>query len=102
VDFNPARGSEQAGRRPAVVVSNDASNQHSSVVIVAAVTSKIPKRDYAWNVALAAGDPLPLAGVILGNQLVTVAKDRLLKHRGSLNGEQIRALDQALKISLNL
>ena len=102
VNFNPARGSEQAGRRPAVIVSNDVSNQYSPVVIVAAITSNIPAKTYAWNVPLPAGQPLPLEGTIYGNQLLTVAKDRLEDHRGDLTAGQMADLGRALRISLGL
>jgi len=102
VDFNPARGSDQAGKRPALIVSNDVSNQYSSVVLVAAITSSIPAKTYPWNVSLAAGQPLPLAGTIYCNQLVTVAKDRLEAHKGALAATQMADVDRALRISLGL
>lgn len=101
MDFNPARGSEQAGRRPAVVVSNDINNQHSPVVIVAAITSKIGRR-FPQNVLLSAGAPLPLESLILGNQLTTIAKDRLETFRGQLDAGQLDELARALRISLSL
>lgn len=101
MDFNPARGSEQAGRRPAVVVSNDINNQHSPVVIVAAITSKVGRR-FPQNVLLSAGAPLPLESMILGNQLTTIAKDRLEAFRGQLDAGQLDELARALRISLSL
>lgn len=101
MDFNPARGSEQAGKRPAVVVSNDVNNQHSPVVIVAAITSKVGKR-YPQNVLLPVGTPLRLESMILGNQLTTIAKDRLEAFRGQLAADQMEELARALRISLSL
>lgn len=101
MDFNPARGSEQAGRRPAVIVSNEINNQHSPVVIVAAITSKVGRR-FPQNVLLAAGAPLPLESMILGNQLTTIAKDRLEAFRGQLDAGQLDELARALRISLSL
>jgi mRNA interferase MazF len=102
VDFNPARGSEQAGMRPAVVVSNDINNEHSPVVIVAALTRTIPSRNYPQNVSLPADSPLPDAGTILGGQLYTIDRARLERHRGDLSEVQLRELDRALAISLSL
>jgi mRNA interferase MazF len=101
VDFNPARGSEQAGVRPAVVVSNDVNNQHSSVVIVAAMTRTIPQRNYPQNVDMPAGI-LPDRGTILGNQLYTVSVERLGDFRGELDPQKRDELDRALLISLGL
>jgi len=101
VDFSPARGSEQAGNRPAVVVSNDVNNQHSPVVIVAAITRTIPTKAYPQNVALPAG-ALPDAGTILCGQLYTIAKERLGNFRGALQAPEVTDLNRALKVSLAL
>jgi mRNA interferase MazF len=102
VDFSPTRGSEQGGLRPAVVVSNDTANRHSPVVTVCAITSREQKKPYPQNVSLLANDPLPRAGTILGNQILTVSRERLNSYCGRLKGEQIRELDQALRESLGL
>jgi mRNA-degrading endonuclease toxin of MazEF toxin-antitoxin module len=45
------------------VVSNDINNNHSPVVIVAAITKTIPKKQYPYNVDLPAG-LLRLSGTI--------------------------------------
>lgn len=39
VNFNPQTGHEQAGYRPAVVISNDIFNQKSSLTLVCPITS---------------------------------------------------------------
>jgi mRNA interferase MazF len=100
VDFNPARGSEQAGVRPAVVVSNEINNQHSPVVIVAAMTKTVPAKHYPQNVHMPSGSPLPKEGTILCGQLNTVAKERLGDFRGELDDPQISQLNLALRMSL--
>jgi mRNA interferase MazF len=104
VDFNPARGSEQAGERPAVVVSNDIGNQHGSVVIVAAITRTIPKKPYPQCVSLPGRPrgPLPHPGTILCSQLVTIDKTRLGDYRGPLSSAQLQQVDAALHASLGL
>lgn len=101
VDFGQPRGSEQAGRRPALVVSNDVNNQRSPVVIVAAITKTIPKKVYPFNVDLPAGI-LPLGGTIYCGQLLTIDKTRLLRHRGDLDNAKIAEVDRALCVSLGL
>jgi mRNA interferase MazF len=104
VDFNPARGSEQAGHRPALVVSNDIANQHGSVVIVAAITRTIPKKPYPQCVALPGRPqgPLPQPGTILCSQLITIDKTRLGDFRGALSANQVQQVDRALRASLGL
>jgi mRNA interferase MazF len=39
MDFNPQMGHEQSGRRPALILSNDILNQHSSVALVCPITN---------------------------------------------------------------
>lgn len=39
LNFNPQRGHEQAGYRPAVVVSNDFFNQHCAMTLVCPITN---------------------------------------------------------------
>lgn len=102
VDFNPARGSEQAGVRPGVVVSNDVNNQHSPVVVVAALTRTIPSKRYPQNVHLPEGSPLRDAGTILCGQLNTIDKTRLLDKKGALTAAQINDLNRALRMSLHI
>lgn len=41
VDFYPARGREQTGRRPALIVQNDVGNQYASTTIVAAISTAV-------------------------------------------------------------
>jgi mRNA interferase MazF len=101
VDFDPARGSEQAGTRPACVVSNDVANQRSPNVTVVAVTSTVPRKQYPFNVYLAAG-VLPREGTIYCAQIMTISKERLMRYRGTLNTEQMREVDEALRVSLGL
>jgi len=43
VYFDPIVGSEQAGNRPAVVISGDTMNQYFNVAIVCPITSSIKK-----------------------------------------------------------
>ena len=39
LDFNPTKGHEQAGTRPAIVISNNVFNQNTKMVIVLPITS---------------------------------------------------------------
>lgn len=39
LDFNPQAGHEQKGRRPALVISNDILNEHSSMAMVCPITN---------------------------------------------------------------
>ena len=50
VNWNPARGSEQAGKRPALVIQNDIGNEKAPTIIVAAISSSV--KLYPMNVKL--------------------------------------------------
>ena len=68
VDFNPQAGREQAGRRPAVVLSPRAYNYKTSLAIVCPITSH-PK-GYPFEVPVPAGQRI--GGVILSDHLKTI------------------------------
>jgi mRNA interferase MazF len=102
VNFDPARGSEQAGKRPAVVVTNDTLNQHSSVVTVAPITSAVPRKSYPHVVLLPVNTVLGREGAILCNQLRTIAKDRLEGHIGNLAEAHLAELERAIVVALGL
>lgn len=69
IDLDPNVGHEQAGKRPALVVSNDTFNEHCNMVLLCPVTSTV------------SGFPLH------------VVLDSRTKTRGSILCEQIRSLD---------
>lgn len=63
--FTPQAGHEQAGRRPAVVVSPKAYNQRVGLALVCPVTSQV--KGYPFEVALPPA--LHLTGVVLADQV---------------------------------
>lgn len=65
LDFNPQAGHEQAGRRPALVLSPDEYNRKVGLVVVCPITSQA--KDYPWEV-LIADDP-NVHGVVLADQI---------------------------------
>jgi mRNA interferase MazF len=100
-NFHPSRGSEQAGIRPALIVQNDIGNSASSTTIVAAITSKAPKKLYPFEVALP-DDALPKPSWVKCDQLLTVDKDRLGRLMGVLSSDLMREVDDALTHSLGI
>jgi mRNA interferase MazF len=89
--------------RPALIVQNDIANQFSSITIVAAITSKFNESLYPTEVILESDQTaLPLRSAVLLNQIRSVDRRRLGKHLGRASAATMRAVDQALKISLGL
>lgn len=102
--LSPTEGSEQAGIRPVVIVSRDAINRNSPVVVVVPLTEAANvKHSYPNNVFIAAGEGgLSLDSVALGGQVRAMAVSRLLRRRGVLERETMQTLDRALRITLDL
>jgi len=65
LDFNPQKGREQAGRRPAIVLSPSSYNQKTSLAVCCPITSNI--KGYPFEVKLP--DGLKVQGAILSDHL---------------------------------
>ena len=103
LELPPASGSEQAGRRPVLVIQNDIGNRASPTTIVAAITSQHRRRRYPFHVPIAAQDSgLPLDGTVLCEQVQTVDQGRLGALAGALSSDKMREVDVALHHSLGL
>lgn len=107
VGLDPARGSEAAKTRPAVVVSNDAANATAArlgrgVVTVVPVTSNTA-RVYPFQVLLPASQTgLPRDSKAQAEQVRSVAIERIGKRIGRLPPALVTELDQALRVHLSL
>lgn len=82
--LNPTKGSEQSGRRPAVIISGNMLNKHLQVVIVCPLTSKI--KNYKGNLII---KPTEVNGLVDKSEVLTfhvrsVSKSRLDKKLGSI------------------
>ncbi|MFC1934324.1 endoribonuclease MazF [Chloroflexota bacterium] len=65
ITMNPQAGHEQAGRRPAVVLSPQTYNSKVGLAILCPITNQI--KGYPFEVLLPAG--LPIEGAILSDQV---------------------------------
>jgi mRNA interferase MazF len=65
LSFDPQAGHEQAGRRPAFVLSPEAYNRKTGLFLACPITSKV--KGYPFEVALPVG--LSVTGVILADQI---------------------------------
>jgi mRNA interferase MazF len=94
-DLNPARGHEQSGSRPVVVLSHDVFNDRSGTVIAMAITSQPQKAGYPLTYEL----PEPLQskkGWAKISQIRTLSVDRIGKRIGQVTPEQINELIEGL------
>lgn len=65
INFTPQVGREQAGRRPAIVISLFKYNRRVGLVLLYPITTKI--KGYAFEVAIPEG--LAISGVVLADQV---------------------------------
>ena len=100
--FDPIKGSEQGGTRPALVLSPDKSNLRSPVVILAPMTTRNLDRIYPHEVRIVAGDGPPLDSKVLTGQLRSMSKSRVLSFYGHVSDATMRDVDAALQIAVGL
>ncbi len=89
-NLDPPVGSEQAGTRPVLVISEDDYNRVMPLVTVLPITSKKPERRlYADEVLVEAGNAgLRLDSIVLVHHIRTISKRRLWAFVGVLDDEE--------------
>jgi len=98
VALDPTRGTEIRKTRPAVVISNDSCNRHGSRVVVLPVTSNVSSL-YPGEARIdLAGKPAR----VLGDQIRSVDKERLRSRIGRLRQDELRDVEEAVRITLGL
>ena len=115
LQFDPVKGSEQGGLRPALVIQNDVGNRASPTTVVVAITRTIPARPYPFVVVVRPEESgLPERSAINCAQLATVQQagpsSRLRPARGEeqvrpigrLTTERMAEVDEALRYNLCL
>ncbi|HNS32129.1 MAG TPA: type II toxin-antitoxin system PemK/MazF family toxin [bacterium] len=102
VALGAGTGSEIVKTRPAVIISNNVNNQYAQTVTVLPVTSNIA-RAYPFETILESETTGLLSkSKVKCNQVRTVDKRRLVKKTGFLSGEELRRVENALLIHLDI
>lgn len=102
VNFDPTRGHEQAGRRPALVLSADLFNQGpASLVVVIPITSRLKNIRSHVRVAPPEGG-LKTESAIKCEGIRSVAKERLSRRWGRVSPQTMRAVEDAVRILLEV
>ncbi len=88
-NLDPVVGSEQAGTRPVIIVSDEGYNRRMPLTTVLPLTSRKPGRNvYLNEVLLESGTAgLSLESIVLVPQVRTISKRRLLTPLGYLDSQ---------------
>ncbi len=104
VNWSPGRGSEQIGRRPALVVQTNAANHNPRYpnTIVVAISTKA--REVPFHVRL---EPSPDNGLGATSyakceQVMTISKQRLEERLGHVSESDMQEVARALRLVLSL
>ena len=93
--LNPARGHEQAGLRPVVVISQDVFNERSGTVIALAITSQPQKAGFPLTLELT-GVELPKQSWVKISQVRTLSTERIGEKIGQVSPEGLAQLVEGL------
>jgi mRNA interferase MazF len=107
VDLGPTEGSEQAGKRPSLVLQNDAGNRAASTTIIAPLTTSYDPQNVAPYEAelTAANTDVQQDSVVLLNQIRVVSvPDRVITKFGHVphGTPEMAGVNRAILVSLDL
>src|SRR5207245_2138197 len=94
-DLDPAKGREQAGRRPILVLSHDVFNERSATVIACAITSQEPTAGFPLTMELASVR-LPKRSWVKISQIRTLSVVRLGDRIGRVSEEELSSVLEGL------
>jgi mRNA interferase MazF len=98
--FDPVKGREQAGRRPALVISSAAFTEFTNLAVVCPITSRV--RPFPTSVVLPVG--LPISGEVLVSHLrsIDIAARPVRYAGGTISSETVQLIRAKLDTFLTI
>ena len=94
-DLEPARGREQSGRRPVLILSHDVFNERSGTVIAVALTSQAQRAGFPLTLEIDSR-ALPKKSWVKISQIRTLAVQRIGKKLGRATPEELSKIIDGL------
>jgi mRNA interferase MazF len=94
-DLNPVKGHEQAGLRPALILSPEVFNERSGTVIAMALTSQPQKAGFPLTMELTSVS-LPKPTWVKISQIRTLSVERLGKRMGHVSDAEMSQIVEGL------
>ena len=105
-DLKPRSGSEQTGRRPVIVISNDGFNltpNWRTIIVVPLSTSLNQARRFQTAVVIVAGEGgLSQDSVAICHQVTTLNRSKLIQRLGELSSAKILEIERGLKAAMDM
>lgn len=100
----PEHGSEQAGRRPVVVVSNDWVNRHNHVYTVVPLTTRLNRLELPTNIFIPANkkEGMTRDRVALCSQTRSLDAVRILRKEGKLDKDTLERITKGVLIQIGV
>ena len=100
-DLTPAKGCEQDGVRPVLILQNEIGNYHSPTTIVAIISTKARTHPLPTHVQISTRG-LRKASTVKLEHIRTIDKSRLDEYIGKIDKKTMGAVDKALITSFGI
>lgn len=102
-DLDPARGSEQAGRRPVLIFEDDRLIQATLTVVVLPFTTNLAMQKLPTCVLVPRGEGgLHQDSIVICHQMRALDKRGLLNRWGALSAERLAEVERAVLRTLGI
>lgn len=103
VDWSPARGSEQKGIRPSLILQSDKGNSNKNYPNTIILTITTQGKNIPFHIELKPDSINGLSKIsyVKCEQILTISKKRLVKKIGAINLEFLKEVENGVKLALD-